>query len=114
MPMHHMDVIAKRKAGDIEGWEPFEYERVTGGLIIKGCIPEIISRGPRKGQKRASKDVQTVLVTCEEMEAEMADYEAKTGKCGECYGEGARPGSRTAGDCPRCHGTGAAPEPQKH
>lgn len=110
----HMNTVAARKAGDIPGWEPWFYERVGGGLIIKGGIPRLISKGPRKGKKTWDpKESQTVVVTPEEVEREYQRYEAETGKCGECFGDGkvvasAGVSGTTYRECKVCGGSGKA------
>lgn len=116
--MHHMDTVAKQKAGGIEGWEPWFYERITGGLIIKGGVPRLITRGSRKGKKTWDKgSSQTVLVSFDDIDRERQRYEAETGRCGECYGEArvviaAGSCGTKYKPCPECNGTGLAPNVQ--
>lgn len=114
--MHfHMDVVAKRKAGNIDGWVPWFYRREEGGLIIKGGVPTLVTRGPTKGRRRwNTKESQTVVVSDEDIEREHARYEAETGKCGDCFGEkkqvvGAGTSGTTYRKCKRCNGSGTAP-----
>ena len=112
--MLHMDVVAKRKAGNIEGWEPWYYERLGGGVVIKGGIPRLITRGPRKGEKTwDTQNSQTVVVSSEDIDREFHRFEAETGKCGECMGEGKTVASAgvsgtTYRECKVCKGTGNA------
>lgn len=108
-----MDTVAIRKSG-IEGWEPFYYERVgDDGILIKGGIPRLLSKGPRKGKKTWDEKSSTkVVVTGSEIEAEEARYSEETGNCAECCGEGKTVCSWSATDgtkyreCKCCAGTG--------
>lgn len=116
---YHMDVVAKRKAGNIEGWEPWFYQAVEGGLIIKGGVPTLVTRGKTKGRRRwNTKESQTVVVSDDDLTQEKARYEDETGKCAECYGEGktiasaSADGSRTYRNCKKCNATGAVPNVQ--
>lgn len=112
---YHMDVVTKRKAGNIDGWAPWFYQRVEGGLIIKGGVPTLVTRGPTKGRRRwNTKESQTVVVSDEDIEREHARYEAETGKCGYCFGAGKLVASAGADGttyckCKECDGSGAAP-----
>jgi len=67
-----MDRVARRKAGNIDGWQPYYYEAVSGGLIVKGCMTYTISRGPRKGELgfKTSDRNKTVVITATEIKAE--------------------------------------------
>jgi hypothetical protein len=40
---------AIRKAGNIEGWKPYLYEKIQGGILIRGCMTAPKKRGPDKG-----------------------------------------------------------------
>lgn len=76
-PTLPIDRVAVRKAGNIEGWEPFYYERISdaGDVLVKGCVPRILTRGPNKGAKTARGcDVVSVVVTSEECKAEEATF----------------------------------------
>lgn len=85
----HMDTVAVRKAG-VDGWLPYGYESVAGGIIIKGGIPRLLLSGKRKGRPtwESCKSPSTVIVTHEEIKARETAFEAETGKCSTCYGKG--------------------------
>lgn len=110
---HHMVTVAIRKSG-IEGWEPFYYKRIgTDGILIKGGIPRLLIKGPRKGNKTWDrKDSTSVVVTDSEIKAEEKRYSEETGNCAECCGEGKTVSSWSITDgtkykpCKPCAGTG--------
>jgi hypothetical protein len=81
----HRDNIAKRKCGDIPGWEPFFWEVIAEHLIlIEGGIPKVVG-----GKKKWPEDeTQKCVVSQAEIAEEYRRYETETGKCGECFGEG--------------------------
>lgn len=60
-----MNAAARRKARKGQDWHPYFYERVHGGLIVKGCRAQPKTRGPNKGELRyfTGEDQATVLVT---------------------------------------------------
>lgn len=111
---HHMDRVAMRKAGNIEGWEPWFYQRHDGGLLIKVGPVRTLTRGPRKGQKTADRNIsKTVLVSDEDIQSEYQRYEAETGNCGECFGDkqvlfAAGVSGNKYRECRVCSGTGKA------
>lgn len=106
----HTESAAVRKIG-IEGWEPCIFERVAGGMLITGGIPKEV-----KGKKKwpPAKQMERLILTREDVDAEELRYEAKTGNCHACYGSG----QQTIGwnhetgvstrECPKCKGTGRA------
>lgn len=110
-----MASVAIRKAG-IVGWEPYRLEVVGDVVLVDGAIPHIITRGPKKGQKRWSPLVspRKTYVTHAEAVEEEKRYEAETGKCGDCFGEGKKvwgwnkdEGTKYR-ECKKCHGCGKA------
>lgn len=111
--IQHYETVAAEKAGNIQGWKVFYYERAIGGLIIKGGVPRIISKGPRKGEKTwDEKEAQTVLVSHHDAERAAEQYALRTGNCPVCFGEKKllHGYSATEGDtykpCKDCDGTG--------
>lgn len=110
-----MDIVAREKTGNIPEWEPYYYEAVTGGVIVKGGIPRLITRGPRKGMKTwDTKTAQTTVVSGKEIIDAARRYEEATGKCAACMGEAETPRSWsvdrgvTMRPCRICNGTGRA------
>lgn len=115
------DDIAKSKVSDPK-WEPFSFKAVgdrdTGGVLIVGAEPRIITRGPRKGQMswrhiRKGDEIETFVAESEVRAAERA-YETETGNCYECGGGGQQwdgwdhiKGTKYR-TCSRCNGTGNA------
>ncbi len=43
--MKEINALAKKKTGNIEGWEPYFYKNVAGGMIIKGCMTRVKESG---------------------------------------------------------------------
>lgn len=67
--METITAIAKEKAGNIEGWEPYYFELVKGGMIVKGCIARPKKTGPNKGDLLYLTKEQriTVVITTDEL-----------------------------------------------
>lgn len=111
----HMETVAIRKSGVI-GWEPYIYERIgDDGVVLTGSIPRLLKSGPRKGKKTWDHKAGTkVIVTNAEIESEKADYIARTGNCGKCFGAGMICSGWSAADgtkmatCKACSGSGRA------
>jgi hypothetical protein len=65
-----MDIIAAQKART-RGWYPYQYESVTGGLLVTGAVFEPVTRGKRKGLPNFRREVsgtrQRVVVAASEM-----------------------------------------------
>lgn len=113
--MSHLDEVARRKVSGPEGWEACGWERIGGGndFVVDGGVPRLLKAGPSKGEKTwRDVPVQKAVVTGDELKAEHARYEAETGKCGDCYGNGEVFASwhHIEGvkhhECDRCGGTG--------
>jgi len=51
----------------IEGWYPYQFERIENGILVTGAVFEPITRGARKGQpnfrKMNKSTKRTVVVT---------------------------------------------------
>jgi len=62
----YLEEEAKRLVA-IEGWYPYEFERVENGILVTGAVFEPITRGPRKGRpnfrKMDKSTKRTVVVT---------------------------------------------------
>lgn len=108
--MTHTESAAARKIG-IEGWKPCIFEMVEGGMLITGGIPKDVN-----GKKKwpPVKQMDRLILTREEVDAEELRYEAETGNCHVCYGSGQQAtgwnretGVRTR-ECPKCNGIGRA------
>lgn len=108
--MKHWEAIAKRKAGDIDGWEWGDVRAAGDDLIVRGGVP---NPGPRF-RKWKGVQLTEVVVTKAEEQAEYERYERETGGCGECFGEGQvladwhRETGKEYRPCPVCGGTGKA------
>ena len=116
--MNHLDEVARRKVAGPEGWEVCGWERIGTGndLVVEGGVPRLLKAGPKKGKKTwRDVPVQKAVVTEAELKAEHARYEAETGNCGDCFGNGEvfASWSVSAGvkhrPCKRCNGTGKTP-----
>lgn len=108
----HLESAAIRAVG-AEGWEPCIFEAVVNGTLVRGGIPKLTTAGKKKWP--AQKNMGIVVLTDADVKAEYARYEAETGYCGDCYGEGKRvvgwhyiEGYRFA-PCVKCGETGRTP-----
>lgn len=110
--------IAADKVG-IAGWKSFDIERVAGGYVAKGCVPNgVYARGPRQGHPRFSQPIvgtkRTVAVSDADVELAAGRYELG-GSCWRCKGSGEELASWSKVEgtrmraCGRCGGSGAAP-----
>jgi len=107
-------------------WDAFDIEAIqsdgtrnTVMYRVRGAVAPLITRGKRKGRKnwRALDKAtdRTAYFTPDEHKAFRARWEAATGKCSECCGEGKTLASlsmdtgATYRECSACHGTGKAP-----
>jgi len=112
MQMYHIDAIAKARVG-VDGWEPFSYlNSGSGRLLVTGDIPRIITDGPERGVQVWDQVVHRVSIVITHIDYfnHLQDYEASTGKCGHCLGEGRvihswhhREGTQYI-RCPKCRG----------
>lgn len=112
--------VAEAKT-EIPGWIAYEWQAMEGGSIVVGCVPDgVYTRGPRKGTPRLDTKGCThriaMVVALSEMEDRAHKYEAESGRCWNCKGEGkvwsswsAESGTRFR-SCDRCGATGKAPE----
>jgi hypothetical protein len=87
----------------------FRSERITGGFLLTGATSSRnYKSGKRKGRPHFDGPKVQVLVTEEEVTAAEEAYEALTGKCYSCLGEGKKPISWNIetgtkyGNCKRC------------
>lgn len=118
--VNFMEVVARKKVGEVQEWEVFKWEAVGEGehlsYIIEGGVPRLLKSGKRKGKKtwRDSPSKRTVVTKAEIVQA-AKDYEAETGNCHVCCGSGQEwagwscdEGNKYR-DCRRCSATGKAP-----
>jgi len=107
---------AEMKVG-IEGWLAYRWQATEGGSIVTGCVPcGTHTKGKNKGTPRFTKPIQgtqkIVVVTDEEMATLAEQFEAKTGRCWNCKGEGtliagwSKEGGTLRKPCKRCQGKG--------
>ena len=120
------NIAAKKKMGNVEGWQWYRIEAIRDNFfLVEGGIPiGEISRGPNKGRKKWAKgNGDKVLITREEIDQAQSEYETQTGNCSYCGGEGKHVTgwNKDTGNkyitCPSCNGTGKTagadkPEPQ--
>lgn len=116
----HRENVALRKLGNPDGFMFYAWHCLDASIVkMTGCVPtRNYTRGKRKGQPDyGSGPAKVVYVAEVEVKAEYARYEAETGHCGECMGEGhvfagwsvdAGTKHRT---CPKCNGVTKAAEP---
>jgi len=119
--VHLMEVHARRKLVMPDEWRAYRWEAKSADvLVVTGCIvTATYTRGPRKGRpnfdKRDKATDLPVVITRTEHAAFCQAWEAETGRCHacqgngtECYGWSKAAGSRYR-DCKRCNATGNAP-----
>lgn len=82
--------VADRKAHPLpQGFEWYSFQCVGPDILFKGAVVVgTISKGPRKGRKRYSREERQVVVTPAEELAEYVRFESETGRCGNCKGDG--------------------------
>ena len=79
---------------------------------IGGAVPVgVVERGKNKGRPKWPDQLETVHVRMKDIDESKQQYEAETGKCCECFGEGSSGSpSKTMfyerKPCKRCAGTG--------
>lgn len=112
----HREAVAFRKLGTVpDGFEWYAFKCVGPDILFTGAVVTgVVTKGPRKGRKRYSKDERSVVVTPAEELEQYCAFEASTGQCGNCKGSG-KVFSRwhhiegvTYRECGRCQGSGAS------
>jgi hypothetical protein len=102
-----------------DDWQPMICRAIDRnlGFELSGAVPiGAYSRGPRKGRPKwpPRKQLQTVVITHNEMRQEKIRWEHETGLCSACGGSGQTVASisihspTTYRECSACGGTGAA------
>jgi hypothetical protein len=115
----HVENIARRKAKAPNEWRLCAWERIgDDGMVVKGGVPRLLTRGKNKGLPTWKNSLITkVVVTDAEIQQEHANYESATGLCGDCFGTGEVFAKWSIGEgvtmrtCPRCGGDKKAPAP---
>jgi hypothetical protein len=106
-----------------EGWCPMVYTALDdreGTALIQGSVAPLKTRGPSKGRpnwrKRDLSTERKFVVTRAQIQEAKAHFEARTGLCYECDGNGTKfsrwerdIGSTYDTPCKRCSQTGIAP-----
>ena len=115
--------LIARQRGVPEGWHWYSLnvvgdikDRANGGILVKGAIcTAVYKSGPRKGQPNWSKrtDEREFLITTRDYDAAMAAWEAETGNCSRCGGDGQELASASSAGstyraCRKCNATGRA------
>ena len=112
----HRENIGRRKLNAPSHFEWFRWEVIGPDAVkLTGCVSSgPYMKGPRKGRPKYDGQRQEVVITDGEVAAEVARYEAETGLCGKCMGDGRAFASwdHITGtkwkDCHACIGTGKA------
>ena len=124
-PVDVINRVAARRAGNKPGWQWCKSEIVGRPLesskrhdvhfLVQGGVPVgVKTRGKNRGQPKWPKDLDRVVVTGAEIDAEILVVEAETGKCHPCVGTGSTvasmriepPATYTYRTCARCSGSG--------
>lgn len=118
-----LEIHAREKAGMGETWNLYHYEHVTlggkhVGYELKGAVAPPKLSGKSKGQpnwaKRDMATDRTVGISVADHDAWVDQWEARTGLCRECMGDGKTVASFSVSDgptyreCGSCQGTGKA------
>jgi hypothetical protein len=117
------NLAAQRLKGMPEDWQWFSIESKESPFgrftQVTGAVPVgFYSRGPRKGRTKwpANKDCQVFQFTPAQLDDVMLAWEAETGNCFTCGGDGqeqfgwSKAEGRRYRQCSRCGGTGKAPQ----
>lgn len=121
MPMTLLEQQAREKANQGPDWGVYRWEHLpeSNGMMLTGAVVTATYKsGKRKGMtnwtKRDASTERRIFISYAEREAYEAAWEASTGKCSRCEGEGKTPAGwskdtgQTYRDCPKCKGTGLA------
>ncbi len=109
------EVIAASKLGNPAGFEFYRWEVVgPDAVMLTGCVCSgaIYTNGKRKGRKKYDGTPMTAVVTDAEEAAAKTRYQAQSGNCPECMGDGKEFAAwhfergTTWRDCRACKGTG--------
>lgn len=112
--------VARKKLGDPADFKFYGYEVIGDArdILMTGCVTtKLITRGERKGQPAYEGKPQRVVVTRGEIAAAAEAYEASTGKCSECLGDGlafaawSHITGTTWRKCQKCSGSGLRVQP---
>ena len=109
--------IARAKLQPLpEGWDIRRFEAVgTDAALYTFSAFRIRTRGPNVGKRKATGPSRAAVVTDAEIAAARAAFEADTGMCANCAGDGAEYAGWSAQigrkfrTCNRCSGSGARP-----
>jgi hypothetical protein len=88
--VNHRENVASRKVNAPEDFEWFSWECLDdGGVLMEGSTSSgLHESGPRKGRPKFDGPRKKTVVTEEEHTAERLRYEAETGNCFQCGGDG--------------------------
>lgn len=119
------EVHAREKAGGSPEWRVCRWEALPHGrgnvkplyFDMTGAQYEPMARGKRKGTPNYRKPVagteRRIIISVEEHDRWLLEWEARTGSCHECDGTGKEvtemnfvTGETKYRDCRRCDGTG--------
>ena len=111
-----INVVARAKLGKTDEWRWCRWTDIGGGYHVWGGVPRTLTRGKRKGELTWDGPLDQCAVTAREIREAEAAYEAATGACHKCGGDGKEwigwscyEGNKY-GPCRRCGATGKAPE----
>lgn len=120
MPVNLLEQQTREKAGQGPEWGVFLWEQLpeAKGMLLTGAIAPLLLSGKFKGKpnwkKRDLTTERRVFISYVEQATYEAKWEAETGKCARCEGEGktvagwSREAGQTYRSCVACNGTGAA------
>lgn len=126
MAIELLNLHAAEKVSAPEGWRPYLWESLPKdfrqdrqGMKIVGAQFNPYVRGPKKGQpnpRNMRRGTQlTAIIGIEEHKVWVKSWEGRTGKCGECAGEGKlyvgwnNEEGAVYRECQACNGSGKKP-----
>ena len=113
----HDEAVVRRKLGELpDNWAICGWERIGNDTTVyRGGLYRLLTRGKRKGLKTWDKVTHRCAVTDAEHSAECLRFEAETGTCATCGGDGQewagwhRDNGNYFRKCSRCAGSGKPP-----
>lgn len=89
-PWGHRERVGHRKLGSPADFRWYAWRFIhPDTVLLTGCVSSgTVTKGKRKGWPRFDGKKVEVAVSDAEIESEKQRYEAETGHCAECMGEG--------------------------
>ena len=103
--------IAQQKHGKPAGWQWAKlnaHNMPEDFVEVSGAVPSgVVKRGDRKGSPKWTGPLEVIFVRMAEVREVQKQYEAETGNCHSCGGDGKY---KSGKECWTCKGTGKPKE----